>query len=47
MEKLEDFCFVRSYLQTQSCGEGSFGGVDAQAFAFGREPNIQIVKFGD
>ena len=40
MEKLEDFWLSLGYLLAQGCGKSSFGSVDAQSFAFGREPYI-------
>jgi len=40
VEKLEDFWLSLGYLLAQGCGKSSFGSVDAQSFAFGREPYI-------
>jgi hypothetical protein len=47
MEKLEDFCLALSYLLAQGCGKSPFGRTNAQAFAFGGEPNIKVMEIRD
>jgi hypothetical protein len=47
MEKSDDFCLALSYLSAQRCCKRSFGRTNAQAFAFGGKPNIEVMEIRD
>jgi hypothetical protein len=47
MEELEYLRSMLTYLSPKRFSENAFGGIDTQAFAFGGEPNIKVMKIRD